>query len=423
MNEPIRAFNELIAQVGNYLQNTHAYSGNTVGAYRRGWQRLKEFMVSNGIHQYDQKVEEQFLNFEFDGRKGRKLFKQEQFLANGTRKLTEFQNTGQIKVPNLPLKKAPFIFKGALGEAIVSFLDYKHVEERLSTIRLHCYKRCLFLFLEYCNENKIHIVRDIDLAVLLHYINTINCGKTLIVPVLSTLRCFLKYLFEQKLLAIDYSRRIPRYRIIDQPKLPSTYSKEEIEKLIVSIDRSSPIGKRNYAIILLAARLGLRASDISRLKFANLHWDTSTIEIEQVKTGKELILPLLPDVGNAIIDYLKYGRAKSEEACVFLSERSPYSNFASSNVVTHIVQRAYKKAGINTEGRRFGPHSLRHSLGFRMLEESTVLPVISEVLGHKSTESTRYYLRIDLKSMQQCMLEVPSVSPDFYLQKGGVFYD
>ncbi|SHM29733.1 Site-specific recombinase XerD [Salegentibacter salegens] len=423
MNEQIRAFNELMSEVGNYLESTHAYSGNTVGVYRRGWQRLKEFMVSHGIHNYDQKVEEQFLYYEFEGRKGRKLSKQEQFLANGTRKLTEFQATGQIKVPNLPPKKAPLVFDGVLGGAIVRFLDYKHREERLSAIRLHCYKRCLFLFLEYCNKNKIYAIKDIDLAVLLQYINTIDCGKTLIVPILSTLRGFLKYLFEQKLLGVDYSKKIPKYRIIGQPKLPSTYSKEEIEKLIVSVDRSSAIGKRNYAIILLAARLGLRASDISRLKFVNLHWDTSTIEIEQVKTGKELILPLLPDVGNAIIDYLKYGRAKSEEPCIFLSERPPYGYFSSSNVVTHIVQRAYIKAGINTKGKRFGPHSLRHSLGFRMLEESTVLPIISEVLGHKNTESTRYYLRIDLKSMQQCMLEVPPVSLDFYSQKGGVFYD
>ncbi len=423
MNEQIRAFNELMAEVGNYLENTHAYSGNTVGAYRRGWLRLREFMVSNGIQHYDQKVEEQFLNYEFEGRKGRKLSKQEQFLANGTRKLTEFQSTGQVKVPNLPPVKVHLIFNGALGEAIIRYLDYKRVEERLSTIRLHCYKRCLFRFLEYCNKNKVHAISDIDLAVLLKYINTLDCGKTVVVPVLSTLRGFIKYLFKQELLIADYSKGIPKYRIIDQPKLPSTYSKGEIEKLIASVERSSPIGKRNYAIILLAARLGLRASDIARLKFSNLHWDTSTIEIEQVKTGKELMLPLLPDVGNAIIDYLKYARAKSEEPYIFLSERPPYSYFTSSNVITHIVQRAYIKAGINIKSRRYGPRSLRQSLGFRLLEESTVLPVISEVLGHKSTESTRYYLRIDLKSMQQCILEVPSVSPDFYLQKGGVFYD
>lgn len=423
MNEQIKAFNKLMAEAGAYLESEHGYSGYSVGAYRRGWKQLREFMVSNGVTHYGQEIEDQFLSYEFGGRKGCKLSKQEQFLANGTRKLTEFQSTGKIKVAARPPGKTPFLFNGVLGEEIVKFLDYKRVEERLSITRLHCYKRCLFRFLEYCNEHKVHVVRDIDMAVLLQYINKLDCGKTVVVPLLSTLRGFMKYLFEQKLIAADYSKRIPKYRIIGQPKLPSTYSKKEIEKLIDSVERSSPIGKRNYAIILLAARLGLRASDIARLKFANLHWETSTIEIEQVKTGKELILPLLPDVGNAIIDYLKYGRVKSEEACIFLSERPPYSYFTSSNVVTHVVQRAYKKAGINIKGKRFGPHSLRHSLGLRMLEQSTVLPVISEVLGHKSTESTMYYLRIDLKSMQQCMLEAPPVPPQFYQQKGGVFYE
>jgi len=106
-----------------------------------------------------------------------------------------------------------------------------------------------------------------------------------------------------------------------------------------------------------------------------------------------------------------------------LTGRPPYAQFYTSQVVTHVVQRAYKKAGIDIKGRRFGAHSLRHSLGFRMLEESTALPVISEVLGHQSTESTRYYLRIDLKSMRQCMLDVPSVPNSFYEQKGGFFYE
>jgi len=140
------------------------------------------------------------------------------------------------------------------------------------------------------------------------------------------------------------------------------------------------------------------------------------------KTGKELVLPLLPDEGNAVIDYLRYARPESNEPYVFLTERPPYCPFPTSNVVTHVVQRAFRKAGVDTSGRKFGPHSLRHSLGFRMLEQNTVLPVISEVFGHQSTESTRYYLRIDLESMKQCMLEVPLVATSFYHQKGGMFY-
>jgi integrase len=183
------------------------------------------------------------------------------------------------------------------------------------------------------------------------------------------------------------------------------------------------VGKRNYAIILIAARLGLRAFDIAKLQFENLHWDTSTLKLAQSKTGKELELPLLPDVGNAIIDYLQYGRPKSDEPYIFLKERPPYEHFSVSTAISHIVQRAFKKAGINIKSRKFGPHCLRHTLGFRMLEESTILPVISEVLGHRSSESTKYYLRIDLKSMRECVLEVPAVPKEFYEQRGGAFYE
>src|SRR5690606_16535955 len=145
---------------------------------------------------------------------------------------------------------------------------------------------------------------------------------------------FMRYLFKQNLTVIDYSTKIPRYKTVAQPKIPSLYSKEEVERLLASVDRSSPIGKRNFAIILFAARLGLRASDISRLKFENINWDTNTIAINQVKTGKQLQLPLLPDIGNAVIDYLQYGRPDSEEPYVFLTGRPPYGCFTTSNVVT-----------------------------------------------------------------------------------------
>ena len=108
---------------------------------------------------------------------------------------------------------------------------------------------------------------------------------------------------------------------------------------------------------------------------------------------------------------------------MFLSARPPYGPFRSTNVVTHVVQRAYRRAGIAIEGKRFGPRSLRHTLASRMLEQHTILPVISEVLGHESSESTRYYLRIDLASLRQCMLDVPPVGASFYEQKGGAFYE
>ena len=415
------AFNEMTSSAGSYLEQELGYAVKTSYLYRRIWRQVREFMFTNGFTHYDASVEKQFLQFKFQYRAKQDLTVNQRVTYNGLKMLTEFERTGKISVPARP-SKYPLEFKGSIGNVIVTFLNDKQ-QTNPSRSTLQHYQRNLFDLMKYCEGRDIHNVEHIDLAILLDFINQCDTTKkTVIVLTISAIRAFMKYLFEHKLINIDYSGKIPRHKAVLQPKIPSTYSKEEVEKLIVSVDRTSTIGKRNYVIILIAARLGLRASDISRLKFEHLNWNTNTIEMPQFKTGRQLVLPILPDVGNAIIDYLKYGRPESTEPYVLLTARPPYGQFTTSNVVTHVVQRAMIKAGVKTKNRRFGPHSLRHSLGFRMLEESTALPVISEVLGHQSSESTKYYLRIDLTSMQQCMLDVPKVSTDFYLQRGGKFY-
>jgi len=185
-----------------------------------------------------------------------------------------------------------------------------------------------------------------------------------------------------------------------------------------AVDRSSPKGKRDYAILLLAARLGLRTSDVCGLKFREIDWEHNRISIIQEKTGEPLDLPLLPEVGEAVIDYIKYGRPVSVLPYIFLNVNSPYDRLNRSTLHS-IVCQYMRRAGITFEKERHhGPHALRHSLAALLLEKKTPLPVISEVLGHRNTESTRYYLRIDINSMKQCMLDVPSVDPHFY-GKGG----
>jgi len=423
MNKQNKGFNGMISKATDYLISQLGYALSSADDYRRCWKQIGYFMASNGIKRFNPDVGRKIHNYVFKDRCIQDLSCKERCFFKSIIMLSDFQETGHINILHFP-KKKPIIFKGPIGEIITDFLDFKRIEDRLSIIRIRCYQLNLSRFLNYCNENNICSIKDIDLVVILRFLSEMDSRKgTPVSVVISALRGFMKYAFDEKILSTDYSKKIPQYKSVIQPKLPSTYAREEIEKLISTVERSSTIGKRNYAIILMAARLGLRASDISKLKFENLHWNTSTIEIKQFKTGKELVLPLLPDVGNAIIDYLKYGRPKSAAPYVLLTEKPPYRHFTTSNVVTHVVQRAFIKAGIDTKGRKSGPHSLRHSLGFRMLEQSTVLPVISEVLGHESTRSTKYYLRIDLKSMRQCMLDVPPVPTDFYEQKGGVFYE
>src|SRR5260221_4803478 len=380
MDKQLQDFNQLAADTAEYLHSVHGFSTWTIGHYKGGWRIIREYMVARGIKHYRPSIGKKVLRSRFNNRSIRNLSSTEKQIYNSIVRLSEFQANGKIDLHPL-MERRQFHFSGQLGKVISAFINHKAVNERLSLVRIWGYQRHLHAFFKYCNSQGVRSLSKIDLAFVLQFIRQLDSWKGYpVYQMISMLRCFIKYAHDQKLLKVNFSERIPKYRLVSQPKLPSTYSKEEIVRLINSIDRSSSIGKRNYAIILLAARLGLRASDVSRLKFENIDWKTSQIKITQVKTGKELMLPLLADVGNAIIDYLRFGRPASEEAYIFLIERPPFGRFPTSNVVTHIVQRAFKRAGIDIKERRFGPHALRHSLGFRMLQESTILPVISEVL-------------------------------------------
>jgi hypothetical protein len=150
-------------------------------------------------------------------------------------------------------------------------------------------------------------------------------------------------------------------------------------------------------------------------------------EIQETgKVSKRTVHPVTRElkgpIGEAIINYLKVGRAWSDSPNVFLSARAPYrpmTGVAVSNAVRQIIDAS----GIPIGQRRHGPHAMRHSLASRLLEHSVSLPVISESLGHEKTESTMTYLRIDRNSLRQCALDVPMVDASFYRQKGGAFYE
>lgn len=130
----------------------------------------------------------------------------------------------------------------------------------------------------------------------------------------------------------------------------------------------------------------------------------------------------MADIGEAIIDYLQYERATSKHKEVFLSITPPYEKL-SRQTVTSTIQRIIKDTGINISKRKFGMHAMRHSLAGQLLQNDTPLPVISEVLGHTSSQATMNYLRIDIEKLIQCSLFVPPVPETFYNQKGGIFYE
>jgi len=221
--------------------------------------------------------------------------------------------------------------------------------------------------------------------------------------VLSALRSFLAFIAEVKLTPTDLTCAVPSSRSRKTTIIPTITPGEE-QSLLAIIDRETARGKRDYAIILLALCTGLRAIDIANLQFENLKWRTNTIEIIQQKTGRMLLLPLLADVGNAIIDYLLHSRPSSKVPYVFIRSHAPYTRFSSVSFY-NIVSDYMKKVGIRqNDGDQRGLHCFRHSAAARLLAVETPLPVISTILGHADKNSTRTYLSTDLEHLRSCAL-------------------
>jgi site-specific recombinase XerD len=203
----------------------------------------------------------------------------------------------------------------------------------------------------------------------------------------------------------SFSGMIPHVKNIRRQRLPHTFTPDEIQRLLETVNRNNPIGKRDYAMLLMTARLGFRAGDVRTLTFYSIDWNKKTISITQQKTGKFLELPLPDDVGWAIIDYLKNGRPVCNNDAVFVSHIPPYDEL--NPISGNLVAKYMRQAGITTpQNRMSGMHTLRHSLASGMLAEGIPVPTISSVLGHADISSTESYLRVDIKSLRKCALEV-----------------
>ena len=190
--------------------------------------------------------------------------------------------------------------------------------------------------------------------------------------------------------------------------LPRGLSTDQVERLIAGCDSSTRMGRRDRAVILLLARLGLRAGDIVGLTFAQLDWERGRLRVKG-KTDTEVILPLPQEVGDAILQWLENGRPSASDPHVFLCCSPPWRPFSHPSVVSGIVQRAIDRAGLKDTPTR-GAHLLRHSLARQMLDQGASLEVIGTVLRHKSINMTAYYSKVDINTLRDVAQSWPDPS-------------
>ena len=210
------------------------------------------------------------------------------------------------------------------------------------------YARTLRRLTKFLQQEQVESFRLLKPEYITPFIATVASyhGRS-VAALLSELRQFFRYLYLNGHHEKDLSLFIPKSNILrSREHLPSIWSPEDLEKILDCVDIGNPIGKRDYAIILMVARLGLRVRDIIHMKYENIKWEKNCIELVQFKTKQPLTLPLFEDVGNAVIDYLKNGRPESPVPNIFICHRVPYNAFNENNRLYHMLNTYIYKAGI-----------------------------------------------------------------------------
>ena len=214
----------------------------------------------------------------------------------------------------------------------------------------------------------------------------------------SVLRSFLNYLFQESKTAANLAAAIPATAGGRLSELPRYLEAAEVEKLLRACDRRHKVGRRDYAVLVLLARLGLRASEVTNLELDDIDWTAGELVIHG-KGNRVDRMPLLQEVGKAVADYLKRGRPRCSTRRVFVQCKAPYAGFSSPpNIVSSIVKRALARAGLNPINH--GAHLLRHSLATNLLRSGASLTQIGQVLRHQQMSSTEIYAKVDVNALR-----------------------
>lgn len=231
-----------------------------------------------------------------------------------------------------------------------------------------------------------------------------------------TLKTFLRFLHEARYTTKDFSYVVPHYR--KPQRLPSVYSEEEIRKIETAIAKPSLHNKRDLAAFMLAARLGLRAGDITTLTYDELNFDSDLIELTQDKTGIPLVLPMLSEIKEALQSYIQTERPKSDSPYVFLNSREPYERMTIQGLDKYI-SAAMKRAGITSGNRVRGVRAFRSSLASSMVNDGIPYEAVRRTLGHRDFNVIQHYAKLDIQQLQRYALKPPEASGQFAWFLGG----
>lgn len=390
---------ELVAKLYAQMRE-YRYAQSSLETYRRICEKMLDFFEANGVAEFDIETGRRFVWECCGSRLGNSAYFKNYNRA--VHMLSDLQHYGMIfKQSTTTIKDFSEEFKPLFEHYLESVRNSGIAEGSVHSYRAHLFRFESFLL----NRG----VRRFDL-IELHHMNTYvesltGYARNTISFTLTNLKRLMDFAYRNGYHSKTFSDALPTVGFSQTSRLPAVFTAEEVERILENIDNNNPTGKRNYAIILTVAKLGLRVSDALDLRFDSIDWDKKRISIKQRKTGIPLELPLLEDVGWAIIDYLKYGRPESSCRNIFVCHRPPYDELSVNFSKT--ISRAVQKAGIKTPpNKTVGTHTFRHSIATSMLDNGVELAKIAQTLGHTSPESSEEYISLSVSMLRQCALEV-----------------
>ena len=285
-------------------------------------------------------------------------------------------------------------------------------KEGLKEITVADYRRsCTKMLINFTNQG-VKDWNDINPRTLIaSFLKSTNKGHFV-----AHARRFFRYLADTGIVEADYSSVL--IRPAKRKPIPSVYSEDEIQQLLNCIETITPQGKRDYAVVLIAVRLGLRASDISNLQFENVDFDKKRVEFIQVKTSVPHRLLLTKEVSDALHDYINNGREPCAAPYIFVDG---FGHQFTRQAISHMVARNFKKTNVDFGHRHHGSHALRMTFASQLVGENVPYEAVRALLGQVDPNSTRHYVEFSIESLRTCALEIPLPSGrlEHYLTCGG----
>lgn len=390
------------------------YTKGSMTFYRRRWNQLMAYAEDRGECYYTEQLGMDFLK-EFFG------ITQEDFSRTlpqaETQEIRVIRMVGDFQLHHAVLRrylKHKEILTTPFFVDIRSRFRSSCEKKGYSQVTTEHYVKQSSYLMDYLAAQGMDDFTEVTLDTVNAYIRTLaGFSYKTVEQHICSLRAFFRFLYQEGTVPDDLTAKMPMVKARKQTAIPSVWTHEELKQLIGAIDRGSPKGRRDYAIILIACRLGLRCTDIKNLCFENFNWTEKKLCFPQSKTGQPIELPLVPDVGWAVINYLKYGRPKVDSSRIFVRHMAPFLPFAEGDHLDQLIRAYMVKAHIPMRGKHRGMHSLRHTMASVLLEKDTPLPVISavisDIIGHLDTNSTAVYLKVDMERLAECPLDFEEV--------------